>query len=59
MGERTDGHISKVHNDNVGLPASGVSVMLEGYYDIVRRAVCLTMAVRCIGISALAWMFVH
>ena len=41
--------VSLVQRRNTG----AVSLMLEGYYDIVRRAVAITLVGRCLGVTAL------
>lgn len=51
-----DGQSPALRNTAGPLRASGVSVMLEGYYDIVRRAVRLAMIARCTSVIAAAWV---
>lgn len=50
-----DGNTPTPSNRKNHLGASGVSLMLEGYYDVVRHAVGATMIARCTSIIALAW----
>ncbi|KAF2238402.1 hypothetical protein EV356DRAFT_507517 [Viridothelium virens] len=48
-------HASPVQRRNSG----AVSLMLEGYYDIVRRAVAVALAGRCVGATALLFFLWH